>query len=132
MPQDITDNKVKAEFYLHSDKLDFSDVDNLMGITATSKRSKNTFIFEEFAKDYWMLFTDYEVSENINVQLEKILNKLPDKKIIRTICKKYNAECGFLIVVERGKNDILPGIYYEKEFIKFAAYIGAEIDMDFV
>lgn len=96
--QHDTDSKVKAEFYFLSEKLDFSDIDYLMGTPATSKRRKESFVYEEYAKDYWMLFTDYEVSEDINVQLNKLLNMLPDKNTINNICSQYNAECGFLIV----------------------------------
>lgn len=34
--------------------------------------------------------------------------------------------------LERGRDDLLPGVYFERDFVKFASDIGAEINMDFV
>ena len=132
MKQTIIDHRVKAKFYLSSPKLDFEMVDRLMGINATRIMLKEDIRVPEYAEDLWILETDYEISNNINGQLEKLYRTLPERNVIKNVCRQFNAECKFSIVIKMGKYDNLPGIYYEREFIKFAGDIDAEIDVDFI
>lgn len=132
LEQDIINNMVMVDFYFYSESLKFSYIDGLMGIVATEKRKKESFSIKEFAKDYWILSTGYQNSDDINSQLNKIMSLISSKKVaINSICQQCNAMCGFCIVIKR-HNDIIPAVYYEREFIKFLADINADINMDFV
>jgi len=131
LQQDIINNKVKAEFYFFSDKLDFSIIDKLMGIKATKKRFKETFPIKDFAADYWILSTKLEMSDDINIQLEKIYNMLPNEKVINKIREQFDAGCGFRVVIENNTPDILPAISFERYFVKYAALIDADISVGF-
>lgn len=132
MQQDIIskETNVKVEFFICATELNFDEITLLLDVTPTSIRSKNTFMIGEFAKDYWNIETDYEDSLDINNQLVKITNVIFDKSdIINKICSKFNAKCGFNIVVNV-ENGEFPAIYFETGFIKLAASINAEIGFD--
>ena len=131
MQQDTINSRVRVDFYFCSNKLDFDSIDYSMGIVATKKTPKEKFAIEEFAKDYWILSTGYEESEDINIQLSKIVEVLSYKTdVIKEVCHRYDAECGFCIVTELHE-DIIPAIYFEREFLKFVTDVHAEINVDF-
>ena len=130
MQQNTINSKVKAEFFFCADKLDFNIVNCLMGITATRIRTSESFRIKEFAKDYWCLSTEYEASEDISIQLNKIFVTISTKKnAIKNICEQYDSSCAFLVVVEY--NDIFPTVHIGRDFVKFAAEIDAEIGITF-
>ena len=134
MSQDAINSYVSAGFYIFSDKLDFDEVNSLMSVANSSIRTRDSFCIDEFAKDYWNIDIESEPSEDINCQLNKLLILLDNKReLINAIRKKFNAECGFVIVITLKDKDIsFPAIYYEKEFVTFAASIEASINMDFI
>lgn len=132
MQPDITNNLIMAEFYISAKKLDFEQINSLMDICASYIRKSESFKFKEFAKDEWCISTNYIECEDINTPLNLLEKQISNKReIINMINQAYSAECGFVIVVKI-TSDILPAIYYEREFIKLASEINASINMDFV
>ena len=131
MQRDTISNRVYVKFYFFADKLDFSIIDKLMGIKATKKRFKENFPIKDFAADYWILLTEPEISDDIDIQIEKMYNMLPDEKVINQIREQFDAECGFRVVIENSTPDILPAISFERYFVKYAALIDADISVGF-
>ena len=132
LQQDITNNYVMAEFYICAPKLEFEKINSFLNIAEYKIRSKDSFPIKEFAKDYWSIDTGYEQSEDINIQIKKIYNKIKAKseeinKLKNILC----SEVGFVITVKQKEDGILPAIYFEREIIRFAATIGADINLDF-
>ncbi len=134
MGQDITNNMTNVGFYVCAKELDFDFVASLLNIEIYTTRSKNTFKFEEFAKDYWMIDSGYADVIDMNEQLEKVFSQIRDKADeINLIREKYAAECGFDIHIKYYNLDSpAPGTYFESDFVSFAGKINAEIGMDFV
>ena len=131
MQQDIITNYVLAEFYIYGKELDFKKISQIMNVSNPKTIEKDKIKVEEFSYDYWSFDTDYEQSEDINIQLNKILQHIENKcDNINYIKRIYNAECGFSIVI---KNEIspLPAIYFERNMLKIVALIDAEINIDF-
>lgn len=121
-----------VEFYICAPKLEFEKINSIFDITEYKIRDRNSFDVKEFAKDYWSIDTGYEQSEDINVQIKKIYDKIKAKsKEINKIKDLACGEVGFVITVKQENEGVLPAIYYESEFVKFAATIGADINMDF-
>lgn len=112
--------------------MDLDDVSKIMGISDAELRTRDTFKIREFAKDYWLIKTDDEKSDDINAQLEKITDMIAHKtEEINSIRRKYDAECGFCIVISYSYPVYFPLIYYKRSFIELANTIGAAISMDF-
>jgi hypothetical protein len=120
-----------AEFYICAPELEFEKINSFLNIAEYKIRSKDSFPIKEFAKDYWSIDTGYEQSEDINIQIKKIYSKIRFKvDKINKLKDLFCAEVGFVVTVKQ-QAEFLPAIYFENEFIKFAAAIGADINMDF-
>ena len=134
MKQDVLNNSININFYICASNLDFTDIDILLNVKERKTRSKESFPFEGFAKDYWSIETGYQQSNDLNVQIDQIVLILANKiETINKICKKYNAVCGFCIIIKcENRKRILPAIYLEKEFISLAAQLNAKVNFDFV
>lgn len=131
MQQDIINNLVMVDFYICANHLCFDEINSLLKIPNFKERKRDSFFDKEFAKDYWSVDTGYESVEDVNEQTDIILNLLQPKiETINTIINRFNAECGFVIVIKNYK-DFLPAIYFEKSLIKMAAQLGASINIDF-
>lgn len=110
--------------------MNFGEITLLLDVKPTTTRSKDTFPIKEFANDYWNFDTEYENSLDINDQLAKITNVFLDKgEVLNGICDKFNAKCGFVIVVNV-ENGEFPAMYFNTNFIQFAASINAEVGFD--
>ena len=134
MQQDIIiNNYVLAEFYICAQELDFEKINSLLNISKYKIKTKDSFLLKDFSKDYWSFDTGYEESEDINIQLNTIYDEIRHKYIeINKLKKLFDAETGFVITIKQEKEGLLPAVYFEKEFIQFAASIGADINMDFI
>ncbi len=131
MQQDIISNLVMVDFYMCADHLNFSEINLLLNIPNSKERKRESFMDEEFAKDYWSIDTGYKKVDDVNEQIDIILNLLQPKiELIKETMDKFNAECGFLIVI-KGNSDSPPAIYFEQNLIKVAAQLGANINIDF-
>lgn len=112
--------------------MDLAQVMKRMGVSTAKLRERNTFKIEEFAMDYWSVETGYEECEDINMVIQKLKSILVSKiNEIKKIIQDYDGECGFCIVV-KSKNGDLPAIYFDEDFVSFAATIRASINMDFI
>ena len=121
-----------AEFYICAPELEFEKINSFLNIAEYKIRSKDSFPVKEFAKDYWSFDTGYEKSEDINMQIKKIYSKIKSKSVeINKLKDLFGAETGFAITVKQEGELMLPAMYFENEFIKFAATIGANINFDF-
>lgn len=121
-----------VEFYICAPELEFEKINSALNIPEYKTRGKDSFSVKEFAKDYWSYDTGYEKSEDINIQIEKIYSKIEYKSAeINRLKELFSAETGFVITIKQEKEGILPAVYFENEFIRFAATIGADINMDF-
>lgn len=78
----------------------------------------------------WSITSGYEVSLDINNQLEKIVNLIkPKRSTLINLMEQFNLEYKFIIVI-RIENNQLPAIFLEREVIEFANDIKAEFDFD--
>jgi hypothetical protein len=122
-------------FSLFGDEFPLEDVTEKLEVTPTETYKKGDLIPNRSTACYrketsWDLGTGYQVSLNVNNQLQQIINKLHNKSsIINEIKEAYSVECKFFIVVkiEQGKT---PALFLDKDIIKFAASIEAEFDAD--
>jgi hypothetical protein len=78
----------------------------------------------------WTISTGYEVSIDVNEQLEKIIVLLADKvdKLVE-LKRKLGFSTLFMLVIKIEKDE-LPAIYFRKDFIHFASKIDADIGLD--
>ncbi|MEI2467902.1 DUF4279 domain-containing protein [Niallia taxi] len=127
--------KVKVYFSLFGDAFPLEEITERLEITPTETYKKGDLIPNRSIPLYrketsWDLGTGYQVSLDVNNQLQKIINKLKNKaSIINEIKDAYSAECKFFIVVKIEEGNT-PGLYLDKEIIKFASTIEAEFDVD--
>lgn len=78
----------------------------------------------------WSISTKYEISLDINDQINKIMTLLYGKEaIITDLKKKYDLNILFMIVVNIENND-KPAMYFRKSFIHFLSDIDAEVGFD--
>lgn len=127
--------KVKVYFSLFGDAFPLEEITERLEITPTKTYKKGDLIPNRSIPLYrketsWDLGTGYQVSLDVNNQLQKIINKLKNKaSIINEIKDAYSVECKFFIVVKIEEGNT-PGLYLDKEIIKFASTIEAEFDVD--
>ncbi|MCT2344555.1 DUF4279 domain-containing protein [Niallia taxi] len=127
--------KVKVYFSLFGDAFPLEEITERLEITPTETYKRGDLIPKRSIPLYrketsWDLGTGYQVSLDVNNQLQKIINKLKNKaSIITEIKDAYSVECKFFIVVKIEEGNT-PGLYLDKEIIKFASSIEAEFDVD--
>lgn len=132
MQQDIINSLVRAEFVIYGDELDFNEINAMMNIFNSTTRKSSDFPIREYAQDEWYIRTEYESSEDINIQIDKICDLIENKlETINRIKKRFNAQCKMIIVVKQENSDLIPAIYFETDFIKMLASIDADLDVDF-
>ncbi len=120
-----------AEFYICAERLNFDEINSMLKIPNPKERKRESFIYEEFAKDYWSIGTGYKEAKDVNEQLDIILDLLrPKIEVINGIKDKFNAECGFVVVIKSG-DGFMPAVYFEQNVIQTAAQLGANINVDF-
>ena len=121
---------VKADFWISAKTLNFDSITNAMGMSPDEIQKKEDIKAEEFKKDSWCLSTGHEQSDDIEVQMSKIQERLRDKiNVLSQILLEYNAECGLNIVVNI-YNGEFPLLVFSRETMKFWARINAEVGFD--
>ncbi|MFJ7887250.1 DUF4279 domain-containing protein [Lysinibacillus xylanilyticus] len=126
--------QVKIYFSLFGDDFSIDDVTEKLEITPTDTykkgdliQNRSIFIRKETS---WDLGTGYQFSLDVNDQLKQIIGMLQNKSsIINEIKEAYSLECKFFIVIKIEKGNT-PALYLDKDIIKFASSIEAEIDVD--
>ncbi|PJO43426.1 DUF4279 domain-containing protein [Lysinibacillus xylanilyticus] len=126
--------QVKIYFSLFGDDFPIDDVTEKLEVTPTDTykkgdliQNRSTFIRKETS---WDLGTGYQFSLDVNDQLKQIIGMLQNKSsVINEIKEAYSLECKFFIVIKI-ENGNTPALYLDKDIIKFASSIDAEIDVD--
>ncbi len=127
--------QVMVYFSLYGDEFSLDDVTEKLEVTPTETYKKGDLIPNRSTACYrketsWDLGTGYQVSLDVNNQLQQIINKLQNKSsIINEIKEAYSVECKLSIVVKIEEGNT-PALYLDKDIIKFAASIEAELDVD--
>ncbi|MGF6949787.1 putative DNA-binding protein YlxM (UPF0122 family) [Neobacillus sp. B4I6] len=127
--------QVMVYFSLYGDEFSIDEVTEKLEVTPTKTYKKGDLIPNRSTVCYrketsWDLGTGYQVSLDVNNQLQQIIDKLQNKSsIINEIKEAYSVECKFFIVVIIQEGNA-PALYLDKDIIKFAASIEAEFDVD--
>ncbi|MFC4323234.1 DUF4279 domain-containing protein [Litchfieldia salsa] len=127
--------QVMAYFSLFGDNFPIDMVTKKLEVTPTETYKKGDLIPNRSVARYrnetsWDLGTGYQDSLEVNDQLEQILYKLQGKtSLINEIKEEYSIECKFFIVIKI-ENGNTPTLYLNKDIVKFASGIEAEIDVD--
>ncbi len=90
-----------------------------------------TYTLKHYRKETaWEIGTDYEETNDLDEQINKVLKQLKNKEEKLTeLCRTYNLKCLFMIVIKINEG-ITPAVSINKDFIKLADKIGAEIHFD--
>jgi membrane-associated HD superfamily phosphohydrolase len=127
--------QVMVYFSLYGDEFPIDDITEKLEVIPTETYKKGDLIPNRSTARYrketsWDLGTDYQVSLDVNNQIQQIINNLQNKSsIINEIKEAYSLECKFFIVVKIEDGNT-PALYLDKNIIKFAASIEAEFDID--
>lgn len=124
---------VMIEFSIYGENFEHKYITKLLGIMPSEAYSKGELIRNGRVtrkETAWTISTGYEVSIDINEQLEKIIFIL-EGKLDKLVELKNNLRLNmlFMIVVKIENNEI-PALYLRKEFIHFADKIDAEVGFD--
>lgn len=131
----VDKTQVIVYFSLFGMEFPIEEITERLEITPTETYNKGDLIPNRSRPLYrketsWDLGTGYQASLDVNDQLQKIIIKLKNKaSIINEIKDAYSVECKFFIVVKIEEGNT-PGLYLDKEIIKFASSIEAEFDVD--
>lgn len=127
--------QVMVYFSLFGDNFPIEIVTEKLEITPTETYIKGELIsnrsFAHYRKETsWDLGTGYQVSLDVNDQLQQILCKLQGKaSLINEIKEDFSIECKFIIVIKIEDGNT-PALYLKKDIVKFASDVGAEFDVD--
>ncbi|MCM3130555.1 DUF4279 domain-containing protein (plasmid) [Paenibacillus urinalis] len=128
---DIT--TVMAEFAIIGENFTKQNITNQLQIEPTEFYSKGDKIKNRdlYRKETaWSLATEYEESLDINLQLNKLISILNDKKEeLLKLKRTYNLFYKFFIVIKIEENET-PAIYLDTTTISFANDLGIEFDFD--
>ena len=83
-----------------------------------------------YIENRWKYSTKYEETEDISIQLNKILPILIKKKEELMLISQHSDTLLLFMFVLKINAGITPAIYLTKEFIKFAGEINAQIEFD--
>jgi len=126
----MSEPKIKVSFCLAGDNDNLDEITKLMEINPTKQRKKEDCPIMQFALTTWNLSTEKEYCKAVYWQFDKVLEKLKGKEeIINEICKKYNFEASFTVVVEMLVGNG-PELVLTRDIISFASSINAEIGFD--
>jgi hypothetical protein len=130
----LNKTQIKVYFSLFGDDFPIHDVTEKMKVTPTETFTKGdlspTRLNMIRKETCWDLGTGYQDSLDLSEQLHHIVDKLQHKtSIINEIKNDYSLDCKLFIVIKIEKG-ITPSLYLDKEIIKFASSIDAEIDVD--
>ncbi|MDQ0059999.1 DUF4279 domain-containing protein [Paenibacillus harenae] len=132
----------KIYFRLYGDDFPIETISNLLKLEPTNSHVKGeeiirkpnphvTYTKAHYKKDtIWEIGTEYEETFDLEEQIIKVIKQLENKEeIIDEICETYRLKCYFMIVIIINEGDT-PAVTINKEFIRMANHIGAEIHFD--
>lgn len=124
---------ISVDFRIMGDDFNVDDVTKILEITPTDSWKigdsiRNTGL--KYKYTCWMYSTGYEDTWDLGVQLSKI-EKIFFKKedILKTLKRTLSLDYSIDIFVSM-EAPFTPGMHFDSKFIKFAANIDAEIDID--
>ncbi|WP_449622910.1 DUF4279 domain-containing protein [Robertmurraya sp. Marseille-Q9965] len=124
---------ILAEFNIIGDEYDIEVISEQLGIEPTNYYKKGDKILNkeiQRKETCWSISSGYQISLDINDQLEKILSIIkPKRKILNKLREQYKLDYKFIIVIRVEENQS-PAIYLENEVIEFANNIKADFDFD--
>jgi len=124
---------IAVDFSIMGDYFNQEDISKKLSICPTRYWKKGDFNPKNkmfYKNTCWSLKTVYEESLDVNIQLNKIINMLLDKKDeLINLQDKLNLEYGFIIII-RIEEQQTPAIYFETPVISFINDIHAEISID--
>jgi hypothetical protein len=131
----LNNTQVNVYFSLFGDDFPIDYVTKKLEVTPTETYKNRELIPNRSTVLYkketsWDLGTGYQVSLDVNDQLQQIVCKLQYKSsTINEIKEAYFVECKFFIVIKIEDGNT-PALYLDKKVMKFASSIEAEIDID--
>lgn len=129
----MTCTNIRASLRIMGDCFDVQKITDTLGVIPSKtwnmgdpiRNSRKTYTYTA-----WIYSTEIVESLNINTsikQIEELFSSKVDKIIALRKQFELDISIDFIIVIE---NEEPPAIYFEPEFIKFAADIGAKFDID--
>ena len=124
---------VMVEFSIYGENFEPKYITKQLGIMPSETYLKGELIRYGRAtrkETAWSISSGYEVSLDINNQLEKVIFLLKDK--VDKLVELKNSLCLnmlFIIVIRIEDNEI-PAMYFKKDFIRFISKIDAEVGFD--
>ncbi|TVX94790.1 DUF4279 domain-containing protein [Cohnella terricola] len=132
----------KVYFSIHGEEFPIERISNGLQLQSTHEHVKGeeirrkpnsnvTYTKTTHWKDTaWEIGTEYEETHDLDEQINQVIKQLEGKEeIINQICKTYNLECYFMLVIKINEGNT-PAISINKDFIRMANNIGAEIHFD--
>jgi hypothetical protein len=120
-------------FLIYSEHFQPSAITDLLNILPTSTRIKEIIPIgrtRPAVETIWYIETDYEKSDDINIQLKKIIGLIQGKEdILNRIRSELNIDMLFNVVI-RLENDEYPVMRLKSDVLKFIASISADIDFN--
>ncbi|MDK9583695.1 DUF4279 domain-containing protein [Lelliottia wanjuensis] len=124
---------VMAYFSIYGDCFDTDYVTQEMSLQPTEARVKGNIPngkTRPSIETSWKLSTGDEESNDVNIQLDKIIKLLNGKESqLQCIKNKYEVSLTFTLVIKI-ENGEKPGMHFNAKKIEFIHKIGAEIDID--
>ncbi|MDK9357368.1 MULTISPECIES: DUF4279 domain-containing protein [Lelliottia] len=124
---------VMAYFSIYGDCFDTDYVTQEMSLTPTEVRLKGNIPNGKkrpSVETSWKLSTFDEESNDVNIQLDKIINLLEGKESqLKCIKNKYEVSFTFTLVIKI-ENGEKQGMHFNAKKIDFINEVGAEIDID--
>lgn len=129
----VNETNILVEFNIIGDDFDIDVVSEQLDIKPSYYYKKGDKIENRAIKrkeTCWSISSGYEISLDINNQLEKILSLIKCKRnMLKKLRERFQLDYSFSIVIRVEKNQS-PAIYLEKEAIEFANDIKADFDFD--
>lgn len=130
----------KVYFSMFGDHFPIDLVSDLLGLKPTCSYYKGELIPENpnirriktmYRKEtVWEIGINYEETYDINDQINQVINQLNNKEhTIIELCKEFKLQCLFMIVMIINEGET-QATYINKQFIKLANMLDAEIHFD--
>lgn len=130
----------RVYFSIFGDHFPIETVSTILGLKPTCSYIKGEEINEiphlrrtkpTYRKEtVWEIGTNYEETYDINDQIMQVTNLLQNKEdTIKKLCDEFKLQCLFMIVIVINEGET-PATYINKEFIRLAYKLNAEIDFD--
>ena len=126
----MENTKIKVEFNLFGDTINFDKVKSLLNINPTRIRKKEDCKIAQYMRDSWQFSTGYKDVCAISIPFEELVDLMHMKfDIINDIKQQYSLKSNIVIVV-MSDAEKKPEFVLTNKCIKFAADTNSEIHFD--